>query len=115
VEQHVIVATDPVAPVWRREDRVDLAAGEEMHFALVVELAGDREHALDLPGIGGLLECGVTEECTDRGEAQVARLDPDRPAHLEIVEEGADERGVEVGQIEPGGRLAPRSLACRST
>ncbi|MEG3145032.1 hypothetical protein U1839_10260 [Sphingomonas sp. RT2P30] len=74
VEQHVIAATDPAAPVARGQDRVDLASGEEMHLALVVELAGDREHALDLPGIGGLLECGVTEECSDRGEAYLPQL-----------------------------------------
>jgi hypothetical protein len=48
----VIAPTDPAAPIGCREDRVDLAAGEEMHLALVVKLARDREHALDLPGIG---------------------------------------------------------------
>jgi hypothetical protein len=62
------------------------------------------------PAIGGLLESGEAEKGADRGEAQVARPDPDRSARLEIVEEGADERGVEIGQIEPRGRLAQSRL-----
>lgn len=36
VEKHVIAPADPGAPVGRREDRVDLAAGQEMHLAFVV-------------------------------------------------------------------------------
>lgn len=76
-------------------------------------LPGIREYALDLPRNGGLFERGETEEGTNGGQAQVARPDADRPACLEIVEEGADERGVELGQIEPRGRLAQLRLRVR--
>src|ERR1700684_658175 len=52
-EQHVIAPADPCAPVRRRQDRVDLLAGQEMHLTLVPELASYCEQALDLPPWAG--------------------------------------------------------------
>ncbi|MEC3909840.1 hypothetical protein U5A82_04950 [Sphingobium sp. CR2-8] len=43
MQQHVVTPADPSAPVGCCEDRVDLAAGQEMHLAFVVKLAKDRE------------------------------------------------------------------------
>jgi hypothetical protein len=42
VEKHVDAPPDLAAAIGRREDRLDLGAGEEMYLALVVEAAVQR-------------------------------------------------------------------------
>ena len=54
----------------------------------------------------GFAERGEAEEGVDCGEAGVAAADAVAALVFEMVEEGADERGVEVGQIQLRGRFA---------
>ncbi len=57
---------------------------------------GDREHALDQAGVLGMPERAVLEGRMDRGQADVARARAVAPPGLEMLEEGADQRRVEV-------------------
>jgi hypothetical protein len=87
VQQHVIAPADPCALVGRRQDRVDLGAGEKVHLALVVELAGDRQDALNLPAIGGLFErCVVPQALHHSASVQIIVGDHRRSsAHVMCV------------------------------
>jgi len=61
--------------------------------------------------VSGFAERGEAEEGVDGGEAGVAAADAVPALAFEMVEEGADECGVEVGQIQLGGRFAEPGLA----
>ena len=52
----------PGALIGRGEQRVDLRPGEKRDLAPREALAGHGEHALNLRGMGGGLECGVPKE-----------------------------------------------------
>src|SRR3954453_16642898 len=54
----------------------------------------------------GMAEGGVAEERADGGEARVAGAHAVAAFLLEVVQEAADERGVEVGQVELTGLFA---------
>jgi hypothetical protein len=60
--------------------------------------------------VSGFAERGEAEEGVDGGEAGVAAADAVPALAFEMVEEGADECGVEVGQIQLGGRFAEPGL-----
>src|SRR5690606_5719833 len=109
-QQHMVAAADPVCSIGCGEDRVDLRARQEMDLALLGELAGYGEDALYLPAARRLLESEKAEESPYRGEPEVAGRDPDRPVYFEIVEEGDDEGGIDIGEIELRRRLPERTL-----
>jgi hypothetical protein len=60
--------------------------------------------------VSGFAERGEAEEGVDGGEAGVAAADAVPALAFEMVEEGADERGVQVGQIQLRGRFAELGL-----
>jgi hypothetical protein len=49
----------------------------------------------------GMAVGGEGEERVDGGEAGVAGADATAPFVLEVVEERADQRGIEIPEIEP--------------
>lgn len=51
--------------------------------------------------MGGRLECRVTKERADRGEPQVAAARRDSTSGLEVIQEGGDQRRVDLleGQL----------------
>jgi hypothetical protein len=67
-----------------------------MHLTLVVALARYREHSLDKGAVGRLLEGREPEEGANGGQAQVTRPDAGAPLGLEISEERADERHIQI-------------------
>src|SRR5664279_496693 len=73
-----------------------------MHLALVVAFAWYREDSLDEGAVGRLLEGREPEEGANGRQAQVARPDAGASLRLEISEERADERRVEI--VEGQGR-----------
>ena len=91
---------------WGGQEGLDFVGGEERDDRLLKALAGDGQHALDDRRVGRLAQGGVAEQGADRDEPGVAGPDAVSPSVLEVVEECADQRGVEVGKHEQGGRLA---------
>ena len=59
-EQGLITATEPGAVVGRRQQRVDLLAGQEAHQFLLVAFGGDGQHPLDRFGVFGMLQGGLS-------------------------------------------------------
>jgi len=95
-QQGVVAAAEPRRPVGRGKDRFDLDAREEMHFTLIVSLARYREHALDEGTVSRLFEGYKPEEEADGSQAQVACRDAGAALRLEIGQERADERRVQL-------------------
>jgi hypothetical protein len=95
-EQRVVASSGPGGAVGAGKQRLDLGGGEERDDSLVGAFGGDREHALDQAGVLGMPERAVLEERVDRGQADVARARAVAPLGLEMLEEGADQRRVEV-------------------
>ena len=54
----------------------------------------------------GVVQCGVAEQRVDGGEAPVAGPHRVAPVSFQVVEEGGDQRRVQVGDVQRGGRLA---------
>ena len=71
------------------------------------------EYPLDVCGVFWVVQGGVAEHRVDRGEAPVAGSHRVVPVAFEVFEERHDQSGVEVGDVEGGGRLA--GLRARET
>ena len=56
----------------------------------------------------GMAQGGVSEQRADRGKPSVTGARAVFPLVLEVVEEGADQRGIEIVDIQPGWFLAVR-------
>jgi hypothetical protein len=108
----VVAAARPSALVGGDEDRVDFRPRQVMHLLMSAALGGNREHALDLLGVLGQLEGGITEEGTDGGEPQVAAARPDPPLRLQVLEKSADQRRIKrfPGEL---GRLFAETGFCK--
>ncbi len=57
----------------------------------------------------GMVQGEVTEQRVDRGEPVVAGGGPVVPVTLEVVQERGDQRGVELGDVQPARRCAGAS------
>ena len=80
--------------------------GEERDHGPVVALGGDGEDPGDDRGVLGMAQGGEAEERSVRGEAGVAGPGAVVPFDFEVLQEGADQRGVEVGGVQLGGLFA---------
>ena len=80
--------------------------GEERDQRLIVALGGDRQDALDRGGVLGVTQRGVAKQRADRGQARVAGADRVAALVLEVIEERADQRCLEIVEVEIAGRLA---------
>jgi hypothetical protein len=85
------------------QQRVGLGAGQEAHVGGIGAFLGDRQDALDEQGVFGALQRGVAEQGVDRGQAGVAGGDAVVPVGLQVVQEPADEAGIDVGQVQRRG------------
>src|SRR5205814_1348194 len=109
-QQGVITASEPCRAIGNSKDRLDLGPCQEMHLTLAVALARYREHSLDKGAVGRLLEGREPEEGANGCQPQVARPDAGAPLCLEVSEERADERHIQI--VEGQGRWGLRSRAC---
>ena len=107
-EHRVIAPTSPGVAIGRGEQRLDFGFGEERDQRFLEPLGRDREHAADRFGVFGVFERCVVEQRADRGEPGVAGADAVAAVVLEVIEERADQRRVEIAD-DPVGRAACRS------
>ena len=99
-DERVVAAAEPGCPVGRVQERVDLGCGEVGHVGAVVAFGWDLDHSGDRGGVFGVSECGVFAERVDRCEAGVAGSRAVSAVVFEVGQERADQRRVEVGEIE---------------
>lgn len=79
------------------EQRVDLGFGEVGDQRPVEAFGWDRQDPRNAGSVFGVCQGGELEQGVDRGEAGVAGADSVAALAFEVVEEGGDQRGVEVG------------------
>ncbi len=105
LQERVVAAAEPASAVGGGQQRFDLFRAELGEAVLPVAFGRDREHARDRGGLLGVHESRVAVEGVDRGQAGVAAGAVAALA-FEVLEEGADQRRVEVGELELAGLLA---------
>ena len=106
VEQRLVPSPCPGAEVASAEQGVDLVVVQVGDDLSVGELDRDGEDTLDRAGMLGVAERRVGEQRVDRREAVVAGAHAVVPHHLQVLQEGTDERRVKVGEVELIGPLA---------
>ena len=105
-QQHRVTTPAPGAAVGCGQDRGDLLAGQVSQHGPVEPFGWYRQHPCGDRQRCGVAAGGVAHERVDRRQARVAGPGSVAPPGLQVVKEIQDERGVEVGQAERGGRLA---------
>jgi hypothetical protein len=101
----IAVAAPPIRR-WCVEDRLDLSFREKPEQRLIEPLHRDREYALDARQGGRIFECREVHERSDRRQARIATANGVLAIPLKVIEEGEDERRIDVLQIEVFRRLA---------
>jgi hypothetical protein len=101
-QKRMIASSAPCSAIGRSKERIDLGACEEVDGAPLKPLVRHREDALDQSGVLGFLEGSVAEERANGGEPDVAA--PRRVATfvLDVVQKGADQRRVKIGEAQRG-------------
>jgi len=112
-QQDMITTSEPCRAMWGGENRFDLGPRQEMHLAFVMTLAWYRQDSLDQGAVSRLLERYEPEEGANGCQAQVARLDAGASLRLEISEERADKRRIEIVEGQGRRRFAELRLCKR--
>jgi hypothetical protein len=102
----VVAAPDPRGSIRRREQRIDLAAVEVGDGGSAMACGGDLKDPGDAGGVLGVAQSGVAEQRVDRREPGVPGRGAVPALAVEVSEERADQRCVEVGEVEAAGRFA---------
>ena len=102
----MVAAADPGTSVGGGEQRGSLGWGEETDQGGIGPLAGDGEHPAGQRGVLGAAQRCVGEQRVDSSEPVVSGSDAVAPLGIQVTEERADERRVQVGEVQPGRRLA---------
>ena len=106
MQQSVVAAPPPGAEVGCGEQSLDLVPGQVAHVAPVDPFGGNGQHLLDQGGVLRRVEGGVTEQRVDRRQSRIAGGGAVAPAAFQVFEEGADQGGVEIAEVEVGGLFA---------
>ena len=99
-QQGVVAPPQPGAAVGRGEQRFDLVEVEVGDDAALIAFGRDCHHPGDGVGVLGVLERREPVEGVDRPEPGVAGPRAVAPCLLEMVEERADQRRVEIIDVE---------------
>jgi hypothetical protein len=100
-EHRVVAAACPGGLVRSGEQRVGLRLAEVGDDRAVEPLGRDGQDPLDDRRVLGMAERCVAEQGVDGGQAGVAGADAVSPRGSQVVEERADQRGVQVGDPQP--------------
>jgi hypothetical protein len=104
-EQHGTVSpADPCGGVGRSDERRGLFLGEKLHRPALVTFGRDRQDALALQRARRLDVRDKAEERPQSSKAGVAGFRAIGAPVLQVVEEGAEQRRVEILHAEPGRR-----------
>src|SRR3990172_1448684 len=90
----VITAARPSIQVWRSQQSIGFRSGQIMNLLVNTTLARDGQYPLDRLGLGRHFECGIAEERANGCEPKISTARPDPPPVLQVVQESADQRGV---------------------
>jgi hypothetical protein len=99
-QERVIAASEPAGLVRRGEERVDLGFGEVGNVVAFVAFGWDLDHPCDRREMFGVAQRGVAVKRVDRREPGVAGSGTVAAVVFEVVQERADQRRVEVGEVQ---------------
>jgi hypothetical protein len=106
-EQHrAVTPSDPRHAIGHRQERIDLRLSQEVDQCSLEALGLDRENAGDVRRMLRVTQGGVAEQRVDGREPSVARAHGISSLVLEVIQERANERSVDIGEVQGGGRLA---------
>ena len=105
-EHGVIASSGPGGQVAGVQQRVDLGVGEVGDEVAFGSFGWDGEHALDGAGVFGVVQREVAEQGVDGGQAVVAGGGAVVAVAFEVIQERGDQRRVELGDVQGGGRVA---------
>jgi hypothetical protein len=97
----VVAAAGAGGRVRGGEQGFGFGVGEESDDCLVAAFGGDRQDPGDVSGVLGVAQRGEGEQGADCGEPGVAGPYAVAPLVLDVVEESGDQRGVQVGDVQP--------------
>lgn len=106
----MIASAEPAAAIRRSEERFDLVLVEVGDERALVALGWDLDHTRDRLGVLGVAQRGVAVERVDRCQASIPRAGSIASLILEVVEESADQRRVQVAEVKLAGLLAGLAL-----
>lgn len=95
-KQGTVAPAHPGGAVGSGQQRVDLGSGEERDELAVGALVRDGQHPLDELGVLGVAQRCVGEQRVHGGQPRVAGLHAVVALDFEVLQEGADQGGVEV-------------------
>ena len=115
-EQGPVASAVPAPAVGCGDEGVGLLGGQVADDRALAPSWRDGQDLADDGGVLGCLRGRVLEQRVDRGQAGVAGGAAVAPLLFQVVEEPADQGGVEVGEAELGGLLPawPEAKASRS-
>ena len=96
----IVASTCPGCPVWRSQQGFDFSLVEEGNQSSLESLLGNGKHSLDSGGVFGVTKRRVAEQGSNRSKPGVASARTVSPLAFEMVEKGADQRGVKVINVQ---------------
>jgi hypothetical protein len=104
-EERCVAPPGPGRPVRRGQQGVDLRLGQVCDQSPFEAFWRDGQHPLDGGGMFGMAQGGIAEQGPDRGQPGVAGAYAVLSFVLQMVEEGADQRRIEIVDVELSRRL----------
>ncbi len=101
-EQSVISPPGPGVPVGCCDDGIELGADQKADFGPLAAFGGYGQHSGDELGVLGVAQGAIVKERADGGQAGVSGAGTVVTFLLEVIQEGADGGGIEIGQVQPG-------------
>src|SRR6266851_9849440 len=105
-QQRMVPTASPGRAVRHREECQQFSTVQECDESPFESLRRDGQDALDVVRVLGVVEGREAEEAVDGSKSGVACADTVLAVLFEILQEGADERRVDVREVESRGRLA---------
>jgi hypothetical protein len=99
-DDRVVAAAGPTHAVRGVDERVELGLGEIGDQRAFVAFGPDLQDPFDRRGVFWMAQQAVAVERADRGQARVARPWAAAAVGFEVVEERADQRRIQLGQVE---------------
>ena len=96
----MVTSTESSRAVRGRQQGIDLVRGEEADIGALGALDGNGEDALDQMRVFGVAHRREAEHRANGGQPSVSSSHAVAALVLEMLEEGGDEVGIEIGEVE---------------
>lgn len=105
-QERTVTAANPLGEIGSFEQGCDVALVQKLDGFALMSLVGDGKDTLAVERVRRLIHCDITEERVQRRQSHIPGARAVAPVALQVVEELADEGGVEVFESECAGLFA---------